>query len=235
MYESVDSAVTLAGRLEDAVADLARAGRSLPEVVVCPPFTALTAVGDVLADNVLKLGAQDVYPGDHGAVTGMIGTDQLHGLVDYVLLGHPERRRLGETDQQVAAKVAAAASAGLQPVICVGETEDDGTAVDVVSRQLTTAVSELPSDSPAPIVAYEPLWAVGTGTPAESVQVAEMVQAIRTCAAAAEVELAAVLYGGSLTKETVAPLAAVNELDGVLLGAASRQPADFAAIVEQVA
>jgi triosephosphate isomerase (TIM) len=212
------------------------------DVVVCPPFTALRSVQTVIeADRLaILLGAQDVDPHDAGAFTGEISPGMLQKLsVRYVIVGHSERRQLfGETDAVVNAKARAVIAAGMTPIVCVGETEDEreaGMAFERVGGQLTASLNGLSKeDVGASVVAYEPIWAIGTGRTASADDAGEMCtfvrQTIREMVGEAADDVR-VLYGGSVNPGNVAGLMAKRDIDGALVGGASLDPDTFASVV----
>ena len=218
-----------ASALAEAVAAGARGLRC--DVLVCPPFTALSAVGAVLSGSYVALGAQDCHEAASGAFTGDVAAPMLADLgCSAVILGHSERRQFhAETSPQVRRKAIAAASAGLMPVICVGETEaerDAGAAEALVCAQVAESVP----DHFAGALAYEPIWAIGTGrTPTEN-DVAAMHAAIRRALVARLGQAGAavrILYGGSVKADNAAALLAVPEVGGALVGGASLDAASF--------
>jgi triosephosphate isomerase len=209
-------------------------------VVVCPPFTALDAVHRVLPAGV-DLGAQDVFWEDEGAYTGEVSPAMLAELgCRYVLVGHSERRRvLGETDAMVAAKLRACWRHGLVPLLCVGEREaerEEGHAADVLRRQLRAALGDA---APAPLcVAYEPVWAIGTGRPAGPAECAAALAVVRReLEALWGREAAAVpcLYGGSVGPDNCRGFWHEGDADGVLVGGVSLRAPAFAAICRTAA
>lgn len=226
----------LAWSLKDVRHDFSQA-----EVAVFPPFTDLRSVQTLLsADKLaLRLGAQDVSPHASGAFTGDIAASFLAKLeVRYVLIGHSERRTgHGEDDAVVTAKVIAAIGAGLVPIICVGETSEeraDGASAVPVS-QLEAVLSALPATADY-VVAYEPVWAIGSGTaatPAEAQEVcAALRAAIRTHRSDEEGGATRVLYGGSVSSENIASFLREPDIDGALVGGASLDADEFARIVQ---
>lgn len=210
-------------------------------VVLCPPFTALDTVARVLAGSGLALGAQDAHWEKAGAFTGAVSPAQVADAgARLVILGHSERRQyFGETDEVVQRKVRAALAHGLTPLVCVGETAAErgaGSTVGVVSRQLRGALASLsPEEIGRCWVAYEPVWAIGTGqtaTPAQAVAVhAQLRGLLRELADAAVAEACPILYGGSIKPDNMPALMAEPELDGGLVGGASLKAGDFIAIV----
>ncbi len=208
--------------------------------VLCPPFTALAAVKELLSATGIGLGAQNMHWEENGAYTGEIAPAMLQELCQYVILGHSERRALfGETDEGVNRKIKAALPLGLQPIVCVGETEaeyDAGRTAQVVSGQVRGCLEGLSDEQVARLViAYEPVWAIGTGkaaTPAGAGAVIGLT--IRGTIAAIHGEATAqavrVQYGGSVKPSNVAEFMAHPDIDGALVGGASLKP-DFVELV----
>ena len=202
------------------------------EVVICPPFTALEAVGRVLRDGPLLLGAQNVHWETSGPYTGEIAAPMLRELrCRYVIVGHSERRtQFGETDAAVERKLGALLDAGLRPILCVGETaaeREAGATGEVVGRQLDRAIGPHRARIEQLVVAYEPVWAIGTGRHATPQQAQEVHGLLRRGLA----EATPILYGGSLNAANAAALFAQPDVDGGLVGGAALDPAAFAAIV----
>ena len=212
------------------------------EVAVFPPFTDLRSVQTLLgADKLaLKLGAQDVSPHPVGARTGVIAASFLAKLeVRYVIVGHSERREgHGEDDATVAAKAAAVIDAGMVPVICVGESAEDresqGSAA-VPLAQLEAALAPLPAGAEY-VIAYEPVWAIGSGSPATADQAQEVAAALRTrlreLRGDAEADATRVLYGGSVASQNIAGFMKQPDIDGALVGGASLDADEFSRIVQ---
>jgi len=201
------------------------------EVAICPAFPALDAVGRVLAPSGIHLGAQNLHAEPNGAFTGEVAGTMLAGVgCRFVIIGHSERRHvMGEDDATVALKLRAAHRDGLTPIVCVGETlderEGDKTA-EVLVRQIEAAYADLPAGSAeATVVAYEPVWAIGTGRVATPAQAREAHRIIRATldrvVGEGTGERLAVLYGGSVKADNAADLFAENEVDGALVGGAS--------------
>lgn len=212
------------------------------EVAVFPPFTDLRSVQTLLAADklALRLGAQDVSPHSPGAFTGDIAASFLKKLeVAYVLVGHSERRHgHGEDDARVAAKARAVVAAGMVPVICVGETAEDLAehgAAAVPLGQLERAVSDLPAGAEV-VIAYEPVWAIGSGEPATPEQAEEVCQALRArlteLRGEDEAQSTRLLYGGSVSSHNVAALLRQPNIDGALVGGASLDADEFSRIVQ---
>jgi triosephosphate isomerase (TIM) len=215
--------------------DLARRAQALAggppcELLLCPPATLLSLVGAALAGSGVALGGQDCRAERQGAYTGDISAEMLADAgCTHVILGHSERRREhGESDADIRLKMLAAARAGLAAILCVGETlpqREAGNAVDVVARQLAGSI---PEDAAVDrlIIAYEPVWAIGTGRSATGDDIAAMHQAIRARLS----HETRILYGGSVNPTNAAALLASAEVDGALVGGASLNADDFWAI-----
>ena len=208
--------------------------------VLCPPFTALAPIKDLLTATEIGLGAQNMYWEEKGAYTGEVSPAMLQELCQYVILGHSERRAyFGETDEGVNRKLKAALAHGLHPIVCVGETEaeyDAGQTEQVVSSQVRGCLSGLTSEQVAGLViAYEPVWAIGTGKAATAAGAGSVIGLnIRGTIAGLYGEAAAeavrVQYGGSVTPANVAEFMAHPDIDGALVGGASLKP-DFVELV----
>ncbi len=212
------------------------------DVVVCPPFTALRSAQTVIETDhlALKLGAQNVDWHDSGAFTGEIAPSMLSKLsVSYVIVGHSERRQLfGETDEVVNAKAKAVLAEGMTPIICVGETEaerDAGEAEPRVGSQVRAGISGLEPEVVASIVvAYEPIWAIGTGRTASPDDAGAMCTFVRDQireVSGVAADSTRILYGGSMNPGNVAGLMAKTDIDGGLVGGASLDPDKFASVV----
>jgi triosephosphate isomerase (TIM) len=215
------------------------------EMGVCPPFTALSAVSEALAGSPLLLGAQNCHWEDTGAFTGEVAPPMLAELgCRLVLVGHSERRQLfRETDDEIRKKVAAALRHGLIPVLCVGETADErrqGLTFTVVEGQLRAGWTGLGADDIGRcVLAYEPVWAIGTGqnaTPAQAAEVHGYLRGIVSELASKEIaQSVRILYGGSVKPENAGALAQEQEIDGALVGGASLQAAGFITIAKKAA
>ena len=213
------------------------------ETVVCPPFTALRSLQTLIQSDRMQvaLGAQDCHPEAEGAHTGDISVGMLARLdVRYVIVGHSERRlHHGEDDVLVARKARAALSGGLRPIVCVGEGEtarESGLAEEVVLAQVRGSLVDVaPADAADLVIAYEPVWAIGTGRTATPTDAQEMAAAIRDAVAEryddATADGVRILYGGSVKPANIRSLMALDDVDGVLVGGASLSAEDFALIV----
>jgi triosephosphate isomerase len=229
-----------------------------PDVVrvICPPFVALAAVRDALrrepAGREVAVGAQNVHHELAGAYTGEVSAPMLEGLATWVIVGHSERRRdAGETDALINGKVRRAREAGLRVILCVGEQLADreaGRAEEVVCGQVSGCLQGIEPEGQAPdprdgvpwlTIAYEPVWAIGTGKTARGVDAAAMVRAIRSTLAGLGYrdagEAVPVLYGGSVTSATIGEFLAEPAIDGALVGGASLKPDEMAGIVARAA
>jgi triosephosphate isomerase (TIM) len=212
------------------------------EKVVCPPFVYVATVEVALSMSSIKVGAQDVHWEDDVAATGEVGPQMLEEIVDYVIIGHSERRqKFCETDEMVNRKVKASLVVGLQPIMCVGETLEErqaGQMEGVLVRQTREGLDgvDLPE---AFIIAYEPVWAIGTGTAATAGDAEEAIGLLRREVAAlfGEEKSATVriLYGGSVTAENIGEFISRGGIDGALVGGASLKVESFAGIVEEAA
>jgi len=215
------------------------------DIVVCPPFTALESVGKIVDGSVVRLGAQNMHPEAQGAFTGEVSAPMLRSLfVTHVILGHSERRTLfGETDSFINLKVLAAFKNQLRPILCVGESlaeRESGATLKVVQAQTERALEGVGKDlAPSLIVAYEPVWAIGTGKVATADQAQEVHAFIRglltklfTAPAAERVRI---LYGGSMKPANAAELLNQKDIDGGLIGGASLEARSFAELVHAAA
>jgi triosephosphate isomerase len=239
MNTNSHTSVDLADRL--ASGSVESAGHSVT-VAVFPPFVYLQAVGKALNGSSIAMGAQDIYFEPDGAFTGEISISMLKDIgCNYCLCGHSERRHvIGETDELIHKKVAAAISGGLLPVLCVGELLEErqaGQTNEVVTRQIREGLSGLSAEKLAAVtIAYEPVWAIGTGLTATPQQAQEAHDFIRKLLAriydnqlADEIRI---LYGGSVKPDNAAELMAQKDVDGVLVGGASLKAKDFLAIIQ---
>ncbi len=230
---TVDEAVALATALRENLGSVVGV-----EVAVCPPFVDLSAVRQVLEDTYIRLGAQDVFYEDAGAYTGAVSPKMLAGLCDFTIVGHSERRQwFGEPDEVIARKVAALARHSITPILCIGETLDEYNAsrtVQVLERQLL-AVLRAVDPLPAMVVAYEPVWAIGTGKSADPDDVSRTVAGIRELLGrewGADVASGMrILYGGSVSAANIASYVRMKEIDGALVGGASLRAHEFCDIV----
>jgi len=238
MNKTASEAVRLAKQIKVLVADDVKG----TEVVLCPPFTALYPVAEVIKGSGIQLGAQDVFWEDEGAYTGEISPVMLKDLgCHYLIVGHSERREyFRETDEDVRRKVEAALAKGIGVIACVGETlkeRQEGKTEAVVSREVRAIVDGLELADPAHLViAYEPIWAIGTGETATSQEANRVAALIREeIAAALGADVAReirIQYGGSVKPENISAFMQEEEIDGALVGGASLDASTFAQIVK---
>jgi triosephosphate isomerase len=209
------------------------------EVVACPPFISLAAVKEALGSSQIKVGAQNLYFEEKGAFTGEISALMLRGLCHYVIIGHSERRQyFQETDQIVSRKIKAAITAELNPILCVGENllqYETGKTEEVVSRQIRDSLKDIASIEKL-TVAYEPIWAIGTGKAATGIQANQTIKLIRSLLekqySKSLAEKIRILYGGSVTSANIAEFISQSDIDGGLIGGASLKAAEFLGIIE---
>ncbi|HUE75394.1 MAG TPA: triose-phosphate isomerase [Chloroflexota bacterium] len=208
------------------------------DMVVCPPFISLVPVAERLRGTVLRVGAQNTHQKTHGALTGEVSVAMLAGIVDYVIVGHSERRQFfGETDDDVGAKAAAVVQHGMRPIVCVGESlaeyEANQTEV-VISRQVRGGTGSMPP-TPDLVVAYEPVWAIGTGRASTGAGANAVCALIRDLIASAWGQDIAsqirIQYGGSVTSANIDEFVRMPDIDGALVGGASLKAEEFATIL----
>ncbi|MGC8873227.1 MAG: triose-phosphate isomerase [Chloroflexia bacterium] len=239
-HRTVEEAVTLALAISRGVANVKGV-----EVAVCPPSIALAAVSERLRESPLAVGAQNAYL-EEGAYTGEIAPRMLVGLCRYVILGHSERRRLfGEDDRLIRAKVQSALGWGLSPILCVGESleeNEQGQTEAVVAGQLRAALEAVEGRlwrARGGVIAYEPVWAIGTGRPCDGATASRIIAMIRSLLAdlfSSDVaEGTRILYGGSVNAANIAEFMVHPEIDGALVGGASLKAEEFLGIVERTA
>lgn len=210
--------------------------------VICPPFISLKEIKDIVQGTDISLGAQNMYYKEKGAFTGEISPLMLKNICKYVIVGHSERRQyFAETDNIVNEKVKAALSTGLQPILCVGETLEENEAGKtnmVLERQIKEGLKSI-SATKELVMAYEPIWAIGTGKAATGVQAGRTIGFIRQTLASIwgkdSSEIVRILYGGSVTGINIAEFMREPEIDGGLVGGASLKAAEFVEIVRLTA
>lgn len=236
MFKTGPQAAELAGQLKSLVSDITEV-----DIMVAPPFTALGVVAEILKDSAVQLGGQDLFWETEGAYTGEVSAPMLKAAgCSYVIIGHSERRQyFGETNVTVNRKITAALLGGLIPVFCAGESEaerETGQTFSVVQEQLEEGLKGLSADELQGVtIAYEPVWAIGTGKTATSEQAQEVHKFIRGQMEEVFGDSIAnglrILYGGSVKPENIAGLMTMDDIDGVLVGGASLDAESFAAIV----
>lgn len=233
MYGRLTSGLVLAR----SIAEMAETQKPFGfDIVICPPATLIWPISEAIMGSPLQLGAQDCHAATHGAYTGSLSAAMFTDLgCRYVLLGHSERRaQYGETDDMVSKKVLAAQLAGLTTIVCVGETAEElssGSTEQVIEKQIKGSIP-LEHKTGSLIVAYEPVWAIGSGQQPAPSDIAVVHRIIRKCLGAAG-EAVPVLYGGSVTPANASAILAEPEVDGVLVGSASLTAEAFWSIAQQ--
>ena len=234
MYPTIQQALVLVETIQAALRERARAGAMLPRVIICPPFVSLAPLRTAVDRELLRLGAQTCHWLQEGPCTGEISPEMLRGLVDYVLVGHSERRATGETDEQVARKVAAVAQAKLVPILFVGEDEPGPDAMAQVERRLRVGLSEVDVRNQAIIVVYEPSWAIGGDQAAPAGDVGRVVAHLKALLVEMGMPKPEVLYGGAVGEDGIDGLADIEVLDGVGATRAGLQPERLLRIVDRL-
>jgi triosephosphate isomerase len=236
MYKTIPEAQKL---VKELLGELG--GNNQVEVVFCPPFTALAAVKELLQNTPYGLAAQNLYWKEEGAFTGEISPQMLKDAgCDYVIIGHSERREyFGETDETVNLKAKAALNVGIKPIICVGESLAQREAQEtesLIKRQTEAALAGInPADTPRIVIAYEPIWAIGTGKSSNGADANQVIGLIRkTVAGIFDGEVASqmrIQYGGSVKPENIKEFMDQPEIDGALVGGASLKTDSFMKII----
>ena len=237
MHKTNPEAVQLANQIKIRVTDIKNT-----EIVLCPPFTSLNSVSEVIKDSKIKLGAQNVFWETQGAFTGEISPEMLKALnVTYAIIGHSERRQyFGETDQTVNKRIKAALASGLKVIFCFGETleeRESGKTMKLVENQVKGGLSEITEEQMKSIVlAYEPVWAIGTGKTATPNQAQEVHKFVReTIATLFNSQVAnqvRIQYGGSVKAENADELLSQPDIDGALVGGACLKAETFVPIIQ---
>ncbi len=240
MNKTIDDALAFAGAFVPQMLEVT-GGADWPEVVVCPPFTSIPSLSAAFSSYPVRVGAQNLYWLEKGAYTGEISPAMLKEAgCTYVIVGHSERRGLmGETDEVVQKKVRAALDFGLRPIMCVGETQkqrEAGNALDVVEEMTRLGLALVkPHELPSLVMAYEPVWAIGTGKEAKPEDARQVIVRIRetldSVFGASANEVVRVLYGGSVKSGNLRSFISHEEIDGALVGGASLDPGEFAKMV----
>lgn len=236
LFKTVAEAVEMISKLKPLVA-----ANNMVDIVVAPVFTSLSKVGETVSGSNIKLSAQNCYWEEEGAFTGEVSPKLIKDVgCDYVIIGHSERRQyFGETDESVRKKTGAAVTAGLNAIVCVGETleeRESGITFKVIEKQVAGALAGFsPAEFKNIIVAYEPVWAIGTGKTASTEQAQEVHAFIRSLlvgiSGAETAGAVRILYGGSVKPDNVKSLMAQDDIDGALVGGASLNAESFASIV----
>jgi triosephosphate isomerase len=236
MHNKIAESIALAKAIKEGTTTIKNG-----EVVVAPTFTALFSVGETIKGSNVFLAAQNMYYEDKGAFTGEISSGMLKDIgCTYVIIGHSERRKyFHEEDQDVNLKVKKALMAGLKPIMCVGETDDErvnGITRSVIDRQIKQGLSGVEKIDNV-IIAYEPVWAIGTGkvaTPVEAEEVHQFIRGILKDLYGSTADDIRILYGGSVTKDNIGDLIAMADIDGALVGGASLKADGFLGIIQNI-
>lgn len=235
MYPTLDQAQASFEAIQLGLQDRARRGTMLPRVILCPPLLSLVPLAAALDGDVLALGAQNCHWQTEGPYTGEISPRMLQGLVEYVLVGHSERRAAGETDEQVAWKVAAVAAHGLTPILLVGEDDPGEDAILTSKQRLRQGLSGVDVSRQSFLIVYEPTWAIGTEETASTSHIGRSVTYLKEVLGDMGATEPEVLYGGSVNDDNVEALARLDVLDGVGAGRASLDAEQFLRLIDQVA
>lgn len=211
-------------------------------VILCPSFTELEEVGKLLKKSKIELGAQDMFWKDEGAFTGEVSAEMLKELgVRYVILGHSERRRMGETDKTTRKKVETALKFSITPIVCIGETLEErkkGLFGEVLSRQIRAVFKNLKLGSKEIIIAYEPVWAIGTGRaakPKDAKEAADLInKLLKEYLPSSKLKQITIIYGGSITSKNISGFIKKGEMKGGLVGGSSLDAKEFLKIIEEI-
>lgn len=225
--------VALLGAIRAGLRRRAEGGATLPLVIICPPFVWLAPMRRHMDRRLLVLGAQNCHWELEGPYTGEVSAAMLRGLADYVLLGHRERRAIGETDEQIARKVAAASSCGIVPVLFVGEDHRGDDAIASSGERLRRGLSRIDPEMQRVVVVYEPAWAIGADEPADLEHVRAVAGHLKTLLGHMGVSLPEVLYGGAVTSHNVDRFAGLGILEGVGATRAALEAGAFLAMIDR--
>jgi triosephosphate isomerase len=211
------------------------------EKVICPPFISLPSIAVLLKNSSIKLGAQNMHYEDKGAFTGEVSPIMIRDLCRYVIIGHSERRQYFNDDEYINRKIKAAIKTGITPILCIGEKPEEnntGKTTEVLEKQLEAALYDIDNINDI-VIAYEPIWAIGTGKSASGEQANQTIYSIRhkvnslyNSETASNIRI---LYGGSVTADNITEFVGQSEIDGALVGGASLKPEQFIDIVSQTA
>ena len=234
MHTTVGQAVALVQAIQRGLQERASRGQQLPTVIVCPPFVSLVPLRAIVDQRLVRLGAQNCHWDQEGPHTGEISPLMLVGLAQYVLVGHSERRAAGESDEQIASKVAAVAAAGLTPVLFVGEDEPGAGARSQTEQRLRHGTCRIDLGRQAVLVVYEPAWAIGADRAAGAEYVREMVAGLKDLLRRLRASDPEVIYGGTVHKENIEQFTRLDVLDGVGATRASLDVQGFLAMIDRV-
>jgi triosephosphate isomerase len=233
MYPTIDEALALLGAIQVGLRDRAGSGTILPRVILCPPFVPLVPLRAVADDRLVRLGAQNCHWEQRGPHTGEISPRMLQGVVDYVMVGHSERRAAGESDEQIARKVGAVAEAGLVPILFVGEDDRDADATQVTEHRLRRGLSHLDPERQAVVVVYEPAWAIGADHAAPPEHVGTLVDHVKVVLRELGASDPVVIYGGTVAEHTIDDFLRLEVLDGLGATRASLDAEVFLRLIDQ--
>jgi triosephosphate isomerase (TIM) len=235
MHTTVGEGLAWLHAVQEGLRRRTRPGRAHPLPIVCPPFVSLEPMRSAADRHLLRLGAQTCHWEREGPYTGEISAAMLQDVVDYVLVGHSARRAMGETDEQVARKVAAVAEVGLVPILFVGEDRPEDDAVGQTEERLRHGLSRVDPAGQRVLIVYEPVWAVGAAEPADADHVRRVVEHLKSRLSLLGVSDPEVLYGGTVSPATIDRFLRLEVLDGVGATRASLDPDGFLAMVDRVA
>lgn len=235
MHTTVGQAVALVQAIQRGLQERASRGQQLPTVIICPPFVSLVPLQAVVDQRLVRLGAQNCHWEQEGPHTGEISPLMLVGLAQYVLVGHSERRAAGESDEQIASKVAAAAAAGLTPVLFVGEDQPGAGARSQTEQRLVHGTSRIDLGRQAVLVVYEPAWAIGADRAAGAGYVGEMVAGLKDLLRPLGASEPEVMYGGTVNQENIEQFTRLDILDGVGATRASLDAQGLLAMIDRMA
>lgn len=235
MFPTVEEAAALLSAVQDGLRERVEAGAGVPGVIVCPPFVSLAPLHAVADRAVVRLGAQDCHWEQQGPYTGETSARMLRGLVEYVMVGHSERRAAGETDEQVMGKVAAAVDMGLIPILFVGESEQSEDAIRETERQLRQGLSGIDPGGDDVVLVYEPTWAIGTQQTASPQHVGRAVEHLKGVLVELGTATPEVIYGGSVNERNIVDLVGLDVLDGLGATRASLTADSFLGMIDRIA
>ncbi|MDQ4149791.1 MAG: triose-phosphate isomerase [Actinomycetota bacterium] len=234
MFKTPSQSVALFTEIQEGLKERASYHDSLPVPILCPPFLSLVLIRALIDHDLARLGGQNCHWESEGPYTGEISPTMLKEVADYVMLGHSERRAAGEVDEHIAKKVAAAARAGLIPILFVGEDEQTDAAASQSEGRLVAGLSGIDPEEHRVLVVYEPTWAVGADRPAEVNYVREVVEYLKSRMLEMRIKEPEIIYGGTVSSETVERFAELEVLDGVGATRASLDASEFLAMVDQL-
>lgn len=235
MHTTVDQAVALVRAIQEGLRERASRGHRLPKVIVCPPFVSLVPVRAVVDPRLVRLGAQNCHWETDGPHTGEISPTMLTGLTQYVMLGHSERRTVGESDEQIARKVVAAVEAGLTPILFVGEDQPGTGARAQTEYRLRQGLSRIDLSRQVVLVVYEPAWAIGADRAADPEYVQDMATGLKDLLRELGASEPEIIYGGTVKKENIEQFTRLDGLDGVGATRAALDIHGFLAMVDRIA